>query len=221
MLKNIYILEDDITISLCLQIYLKSLNYNIVGTNTKAEDALKEIPKLNVDLIICDIILDGQMDGCTFSKKINLKYLIPIMIISAYHNEEMLKELYEAKIVYFLLKPYTNIELKISLELLQNQYKKSKNTTIYFDEYSYQLETKELQKDNISLKLSKNMSKLLYILIKNRNNVVSYMSIYKYIYGEDSQFEVNTLRQLVKRVKNKYKISLIKNIRGIGYKLHS
>ncbi len=219
MIKNIYILEDEITTSIAIRAYLSSLEYTIVGYAEDASVALEEIITLDVDLIISDISLKGKMDGCAFAKIVKLKYNIPIIIISAYFDDEILQELYEANVTNYLIKPYTNIELKIALKLLKTkdtEIKSRKNLT-YFDLYSFDLDSKELFKDEHIIDISDKVTTLLELLIKNKNSSTSKYLLYQSIYGEDKKYQANTLRQFIKRVKSKYKFNSIQSVWGKGY----
>ncbi len=72
MLKNVFIIEDDINIAKGLQANLNSLGFEAEtnpGGETEAEDLVMEIRKADADIVILDLILP-KIDGFEIIKAI-------------------------------------------------------------------------------------------------------------------------------------------------------
>jgi len=60
---QILIVEDEMVISMELAQTLKRLGYGIAGQVTRGEDAIQKTGMVRPDLVLMDIMLQGEMDG--------------------------------------------------------------------------------------------------------------------------------------------------------------
>ncbi len=84
------VVEDEAIVSLDIQGRLKSLGYDVAGIATSGEQALKLIEETSPDLILMDIMLEGDMDGIDTAAKINKYHSIPIIYLTAYADNDTL-----------------------------------------------------------------------------------------------------------------------------------
>ena len=90
-LIKILILEDQLIIARDLKGILQSLGYAVVGMVTsvkKAEEILRQQP---VDLILLDIIVQGDEDGIDLAQKIREQYHIPFIFITSHSDPNTLE----------------------------------------------------------------------------------------------------------------------------------
>ena len=114
---RIFIAEDELIIAVDLENRLKGLGYTIHGTASSAEAALNLIKQDQPDLVLMDIVLQGKMDGIEAAEIIRDSWGIPVIFLTAYAETDRLER---AKLAYpfgYLLKPFQNRELKITLEM--------------------------------------------------------------------------------------------------------
>jgi CheY-like chemotaxis protein len=65
---NILIVEDESIIALEMQSHLEDLGYGVAGIASSGEGAIKKIKENQVDLILMDIHLKGDLDGIEAAK---------------------------------------------------------------------------------------------------------------------------------------------------------
>ena len=129
--NKIMIVEDDAIIGNHLQRLLQSLDYSTFGPLSNGEKALEEVENFNPDLILMDINLEGKWDGVETASKIHKIRSTPIIYITAFADEETLKRAKVTDPYGYLLKPFDErilqitIEMSISKYLLQQEIKKS------------------------------------------------------------------------------------------------
>lgn len=114
---NLLIVEDEVVIAADLESRLKSIGYTIIGMATSADKALELVDKHRPDLIMMDIVLQGEMDGIEAAEAIRDKWGIPVIFLTAYADTERLER---AKLTYpfgYILKPFQDRDLKITLDM--------------------------------------------------------------------------------------------------------
>lgn len=103
--NKIIIVEDELLIAKLIKKTLNMENIKVVSTYKSAEALLDEIESLNIDLIIMDIKLEGELDGIEAAKLIKKKYNIPILFLTAYADDKILERAMECDPIGYLVKP--------------------------------------------------------------------------------------------------------------------
>lgn len=114
---NILIVEDEIIIAADLEFRLTGQGYNISGKATTGEHALDMVELHKPDLVIMDIVLNGEQDGIKTAEIIRDKWSTPVVFLTAYADTDRLEQ---AKLTYpfgYLLKPFQDRDLKITVEM--------------------------------------------------------------------------------------------------------
>jgi len=185
-------------------------------------EAIKTYDEYNIDIIFCDISLP-KLSGFDVVNYIRKKsYNVPILIISAYSDNQTLLKASNSKIQGFLTKPIIYSELKNSLiklipyiESFKNKYSYSLSENII-----YYPKTLELEIDNLFIPLTLKEKRLLSLLINNINSTVVYSEIENYVWTKNNNsMTMDSLRTLVKNIRKKVKYDLIITIPKIGYKM--
>ena len=215
--KLLYI-EDNEATRLVTTMFLEPYFSSIVEA-TNGREALKLYEEERPDIIISDIEMP-QMNGLEFSKKIREKdKKTPIIITTAYTSVEYLLEAVTLKLIKYINKPLKETDLLEALDVAFRELESKNpslvqlNKILFYDTFNHTLTSKgEL------IHLSSSESKLLDILIKNRDRIVSYTEIEHYIW-EDKYMSFDSLRSLVLKTRKLVGKSVIQNISKTGYKI--
>ena len=119
---KIYAVEDDRT---SLEVYKElsnKLGYEFIGSSKNSAETLSDLEKLNPDIILMDIVIEGTVDGIDLSKVIHVKYDIPIIFISAFDDSEKLDRIKISNAYGYLLKPFKEKELYLAIEMAFKKY---------------------------------------------------------------------------------------------------
>ncbi len=104
------------------------------------EELLEKISTVEVDLILMDILLAGEMSGIDAATIINEKYNIPVVYLTALTDEEILQKAMVTEPFGYLLKPFEERSLNSTLEMAF--YKHNVDTKV-------KQKTKELEEEKI------------------------------------------------------------------------
>ena len=217
-------IEDDPEMAQILTKFLSA--YEIEVTNVEEPYlGLSELELHDYDLLILDLTLP-EIDGLELIPKIREKSDIPIIISSA--RDDITDKVIglERGADDHLPKPYNPRELEARIKSLLRRNKKFSSQKPKEEPSPFELHEEEM---SISfkgkpLKLTRAEYDILSYLIKHKNRVVSRADI---IYNIDSISDDSTYKNIdviISRIRSKLsKIdpdsSLIKSVRGVGYKL--
>ena len=81
--KKILIVEDEVLTAMALKQQLETAGYEIIGTPSTGEDAVRLAENDKPDLILMDILLKGPMDGISASEEILGSSSVPVVYLTA------------------------------------------------------------------------------------------------------------------------------------------
>ena len=129
--SKILIVEDERIEAMNFKKFLIALGYDVVGIVSTGKDAINKVAEFKPDLILMDIILKGDMDGIETVEKIKEESNIPVIYITANHDENIISRAKNTSPLGYLLKPVNKTILKNTIELalhkqeLENKLKES------------------------------------------------------------------------------------------------
>jgi len=123
---NILIVEDDFVIAKVLAESLQDLGYQVAGIVSTGEEAVERSAKVHPDLVLMDIRLKGEMDGIDAGEAISGDLHIPIVYLTAYSDERTVERAKITEPYGYLIKPFTDTELKTTLEMAIYKHRREK-----------------------------------------------------------------------------------------------
>jgi PAS domain S-box-containing protein len=114
---RILIVEDESIIAHNVAGRLRELGYDIVGTITHGEDAVREATAQHPDVVLMDICLAGKMDGVTAAEQIRSRIDIPIIYLTGYADAATLQRAKVTEPFGYVLKPFEIRELHTAIEM--------------------------------------------------------------------------------------------------------
>ena len=118
---KILIVEDDPVIAEDIEAILENHGMEVCGKLPTGEAALSYANQTKPDLVLMDIRLEGEMDGIETAMLIWQDLNIPCVYLTAYSDEKTLQRAKRSHPLAFLVKPFTERELCIALEIALNQ----------------------------------------------------------------------------------------------------
>lgn len=219
-MNKVFIIEDDVKINEQLGSFLKRYGYE-VATSFDFENivdiALEENPKI----ILLDINLP-VFDGYYICKEIRKQSNVPIIVVTSRDTE--MDELISMNLGAddFITKPYNTAILLARIESIIRRVYGNNSMDIYeYNGLRYNLSTSEMEYEGNKSDLTKNESRILYTLIKNKGKIVSRSELMKYLWQNDEFVDDNTLTVNINRLRKKMEEiganNMLTTKRGQGY----
>lgn len=117
MAAKILVVEDDGIIADRLKTILAKLEYDVVGAVASGEEAVLKASENSPDLVLMDIYLAGDMNGIEAAEKIREKFDIPVVYLTAYSTDDLLKQARVTEPYGCLVKPVQDREIHATIEM--------------------------------------------------------------------------------------------------------
>ncbi|MBC7883543.1 MAG: response regulator [Anaerolineae bacterium] len=114
---TIFIVEDESMIAEDLSECLTELGYRVVGITNTGKQAIKQVLALLPDLVLMDINLKGTMNGIEAAIAIRTQLDVPVVFLTAFSDEYLLKQAQLTMAYGYLVKPYKERELRAALQM--------------------------------------------------------------------------------------------------------
>jgi DNA-binding LytR/AlgR family response regulator len=129
MKKKILIVEDEFFIAQDMSEFLEEIGYTVIGIESKAEDVFQAIETSQPDFVILDINLNEELDGVQIGSVIQNKYNLPFIYLTAFTDTKTLERVKMTEPYGYLVKPFNEKDLEITLELAIHKHQLSKHKT--------------------------------------------------------------------------------------------
>jgi len=120
---TILIVEDDAILAMALRGKISRLGYNVVGPFAFGEEAIAFLPGRQVDLVLMDIELAGDMNGITTAEILLGMSDIPVVFLTAYSQNGLLEQAKTVSPYGYLVKPVSDQALAATVEMSLHRHK--------------------------------------------------------------------------------------------------
>jgi DNA-binding response regulator vncR len=214
---KILITEDDAIIREGICAYLSEFGYEIIEARDGRE-ALSKFESNKIDLVILDIQIPF-INGLDVLRKIREKSNLPVLILTAFSDEEFKITAFSNLADGYIEKPFSLPVLKARIDaLITKNYEKFeifryKDLEINFSNFSAKINNSEAE---ISVK---EIEVLKYLLL-NEDRALTRSQILENVWKESENIPFDRVIDVyIKDLRKKFGLDCIKTIRNVGYKL--
>jgi len=118
---RVMIVEDEGIIAFDLRQTLEKMGYVVTALVSSGVDAIEKAENDPPDIILMDIKLKSELDGIDAARIISYKHHIPIIYLTSYNNKEIRQRATTAGASGFLLKPFDELKLKMTIENVSSE----------------------------------------------------------------------------------------------------
>lgn len=218
-MSKILIVEDDISLRNELELFLSNNGYEVEALES-FDDSLNKILSIKCDLILMDINIPG-LNGEYLCREIRKSSNVAIIMVTSRNSEldELMSMSYGAD--DYITKPYNPQILLVRIEAVLKRVNNANTTIISYKEIKLNLSKSVIEANNQEIELSKNESKILYYLLKNKGTIIAREEIMDFLWGSDEFVDDNTLTVNINRLRRKLQDigydDVIETRRGQGY----
>ena len=123
---KIVVVDDEEHILLTLSQLLESAGHTVVGKATSGKDAVNLNEALNPDVVLLDMQMPG-MDGLEAARQMMSNQPVPIVICSAYYDDELVKAASDVGVYAYVVKPCRLADLLPAINVAVSRFEDSKN----------------------------------------------------------------------------------------------
>ena len=139
-MPQILVVEDESIVALDIQSRLQNLGYQVPVTVGNGEGAIEKVETQQPDLVLMDIMLQGDLDGVQTAERIGQRFDIPIIFLTAYSDESTLQRAKATNPFGYLLKPFNDRELHTTIEIALTKHQSEKKLQQAHDQLELRVE---------------------------------------------------------------------------------
>jgi len=216
---TVLLVEDEPSIGALVRSYLERQRYEVVWVRS-GEDALVELPRHPVRIVVLDIGLPG-MDGFDVCREIRRRSRVPVLMLTARDEEPDRVAGLEIGADDYVTKPFSPREVSARIKaILRRSEQTVENVTLELDSIVLDRDAREVTVDGTGLELTAKEFDLLGCLMENPGIVLSRDTLLDRVWGMDFPGGTRTVDVHVAQLRRKLgRPELIRTVRGAGYKL--
>lgn len=176
------------------------------------------------DVIICDRMLPGSIDGIEVCKQIRRANIAtPILFLTAKDAVADRVAGLDAGADDYVVKPFSFEELLARVRALLRRGSDTKNPILTVDDLTLDPATFAVQRGGIPIKLSQTEYALLEYFMRHHDRILTKETLISHVWDFDADILPNTVEAYVGYLRNKidkpFASPLLHTVRGFGYKL--
>ncbi len=140
---RILVADDESIILMDLREMLTSLGYLVVGEASDGRSAVNMARELGPDLVIMDIKMP-DMDGIEAAKILTAEKIAPVLLLTAYSQQDLVERAKEAGVVGYLVKPFRESNLAPAIEITLARFEEFRALQKEVEDLKEALETRKL-----------------------------------------------------------------------------
>ncbi|OHD98684.1 MAG: two-component system response regulator [Sulfurimonas sp. RIFCSPHIGHO2_12_FULL_36_9] len=216
-MKILY-LEDDITLSETVAEFLSDEGFDVVCVY-EGNEALEAVYKSSFDMFLFDVNVP-QIDGFALLKELRAANIsTPAIFTTSLNSIDDLSKGYSCGADDYIKKPFVLKELLFRIKaLLKREFKTQSELTKITKNIDFNTLANELIIDNQKILLNPKEVLLLKLLLKHKNECVSFESIYQNVWSFDETHSDMSLRTYIKNLRKYIGKENILSIKKVGYK---
>jgi CheY-like chemotaxis protein len=134
MSAKILVTEDEGIVAADIEDRLRSLGYHVTATCSSGAEALQRIEETRPDLVLMDIMIQGDMDGIETARHVREDFGIPVIFLTAYSDDATFERAKITEPFGYLLKPFEERELRTNIEMALYKHAMEKERDRLVDE---------------------------------------------------------------------------------------
>ena len=140
---RVIIADDESLIRMDLREMLINLGYLVVGEAGDGRSAVNLARELKPDIVIMDIKMP-DMDGIEAAQVLTEERVAPVLLLSAYSQQELVQRASQAGVAGYLVKPFREGDLTPAIEVVLTRFSEFRTLEREIGNLSEALETRKL-----------------------------------------------------------------------------
>lgn len=222
--KRILVVEDESKLARFVELELKYEGYE-VGIAADGREGLRMYEEGGYDMILLDLMLP-RMSGIEVCRRIRTSdQVTPIIMLTAKDDVSDKVMGLDMGADDYMTKPFEIEELlarmRVAFKRKGSDRKENNGSTLSLGLLTIDELKREVTYDGDVIELTKKEYELLLYLLENKNIALDREKILEKVWGYDYYGDTNVIdvyiRYLRSKIDQKYDVTIIKTVRGVGY----
>lgn len=140
---RVLIVEDDTLVGMGLESQVQRLGHQLVGRAARSSEARDLFQRHQPDLVLMDIKL-CEGDGLELAEELLAQRRVPMIIVSAYSDPQLIRRAGDVGVFGYLVKPVTQESLAAQIEVAVRRFEESRQLLAEKEALSRTLELRKL-----------------------------------------------------------------------------
>jgi len=140
---RVLIVEDETLVGMGLKSQLEQLGHRPSGQAANGDEARLMFRERNPDLVLMDIKL-GKTDGLELARELLAERRLPMIIVSAYSDSELVLRASNAGVYGYLIKPVSTEALRAQIEVALGRFEEAQKLRTEILAMAQTMETRKL-----------------------------------------------------------------------------
>lgn len=141
--RRVLIVEDETLVGMGVKTDLERLGHTVVSQASTAEQARREFRDRQPEVVLMDIRLDGA-DGIELAAELLKERRVPMIILSAYSEQQLIERAGAAGVFGYLIKPASLEGLQAQIEVAVRRFEEHEKLLAEKQELATTLENRKL-----------------------------------------------------------------------------
>ena len=222
---RVLIVEDESIVAMEIEKYVRQLGYPVAGVCAYGKRAVAIAAQTPVDIVLMDIHIKGDRDGIETAEMLREAHpQIQVIFLTAHMDDYHVNRAIALDPIAYLAKPFHKEELRVFLKIaVQKQAHTSPEPQMTSGhraldhEFACDEAGQTLYCCHEPMHLTQRETQLLMLFLNHTNTVLDLYTIENEIWP-DKHANANTIRTLVKRLREKLKHRFIETVPSLGYR---
>lgn len=143
MTYRVVIGDDEGIIRMDLGEMLREAGHHIVGEAADGVQALALVREKRPDIVLLDIRMP-KLDGIHAARMIGYEHIAPVVLLTAYHRQDMVMQAGESGVFGYLVKPISGLQLFPAMEIAIAQFLRQEKAYQQLQEMNERMETRKV-----------------------------------------------------------------------------
>lgn len=223
MMQRVLIIEDNSDMRGALARFLDNSGYRVTALDS-TEDGIDAVDEQDFDLALIDINLPGKSGFSMVEYIREEKKTMPIIVMTARDGLQDKLNGFELGITDYLVKPFDLKELLARMQVhLARAGSTNQSAEITTEHYRLNPESWEFYHNDKLVELTRTEFRIMHLLMQHNKTVVKQNDLIEFVWGDTPEALNPPVRIHLANLRKKIgddKLTIIKTIPGIGYRLN-
>ncbi len=119
---RIAVADDEPDMRDFLRKVLTHLGHEVVAVAEDGDDLVRQCRATQPNLVITDLAMPG-LDGLAAVRQITKERPVPVIVVSAYHDDELIRRALQEQVLAYLVKPIKSVDLPPAIALAMQRFR--------------------------------------------------------------------------------------------------